>query len=682
MDRFVDAADRRALHEAQARFRAAFEGAPIGMALCDLDGSYLEVNPALCSILGRTPEELVRTSWQEVTHPDDRPAQEAFERGAIGGRLSSFQIEKRYLRPDGSLVWAVMARTVVSDPAGKPLYLISQVIDITDRKRIEQALRIREEETRRILETAQDAFVAMNREGRIVDWNRKAEAIFGWPRDEAVGRLVGETLIPDRLRDDHYRGLERFLATGEGPVLEKRLELRALRRDGTEFPVEITIWPTGTEEGLRFNALIHDISERLQAQATLARQKEELSALHETTLDLIRRLETTSLLEAILNRAAALLGTEHGYLYTFDEAADELVMRAGIGLFTEHLGFRVQHGQGMVGRAWEEQEPVVVDDYQTWPGRLPGWDSLRAAVALPLLAGTDTVGAIGLVHVDEGRAFTPEQIDLLTRFGRLASLALENARLYSAAQDELRDRRRAEKELERFAEDLQRANEELKVADEVKSHFVAVASHELRTPLTSILGFATTLLTHWERIPDDERRHHIELIEGQGRRLAQMAEELLTMSKLEAGALEVQAEPVELADAIDLALSAFGERAEDIEVTGATGLRVLADPQHLQHILVNYVANALKYGGPPIGIEVQPREGWVELLVIDHGAGVPADFVPRLFERFAQAQATEGGTGLGLSIVRGLARAQGGEAWYQPAEPTGAAFGVRLPSAG
>jgi signal transduction histidine kinase len=117
-------------------------------------------------------------------------------------------------------------------------------------------------------------------------------------------------------------------------------------------------------------------------------------------------------------------------------------------------------------------------------------------------------------------------------------------------------------------------------------------------------------------------------------------------------------------------------------VTAADGLRARADPQHVQHILVNYLANALKHGRPPVGIEVREQEGWIEALVTDHGAGVPAEFIPRLFEKFAQAEATEGGTGLGLSIVRGLARAQGGEAWYQPAEPEGAAFGVRLPSDG
>jgi PAS domain S-box-containing protein len=681
MGRTVRADERRALHEAEARFRVAFQNAPIGMALSDLDGRYLQVNPALCRLLGRTEEELLRSTSWEVTHPDDREAQAALERAALGGGEPSYQIEKRYLRPDGTAVWAFMARSVVTDRDRRPLYLISQVVDLTERRLAERALRTSEEETRRILETAQDAFVAIDADGRITDWNRQAELVFGWARDEALGRPLAETVIPERYRADHRRGLARFLATGEGSALGRRLELAALRRDGTEFPVELTVWATPAGERFRFNALIHDISERVRSEDELRRQAEELGALHETTLDLIRRLEPTSLLEAILARAAALLGTEHAYLYTFDEGANELVMRAGMGLFSGYVGYRLQRGEGLVGRAWDADRPIAIDNYQTWSGKLPGFESLRAAVALPLRAGGDIVGALGLVRLEEGKVFGPEEIDLLSRFGRLASVALDNARLYSAAQQELRERRRAEKELERSAEELRQANEELRASDEVKSNFVAVASHELRTPLTSVLGFATTLLTHWERIPEDERREQVGLIEGQARRLAQMAEELLTMSKLEAGALDIHPEAIDVAETVEQTLASFADHARDIEVSDADGVRAFADPRHVQHIVTNFVANALKYGRPPVRIETRERDGWVEVLVADRGPGVPAHFVPRLFEKFAQAKTTEGGTGLGLSIVRGLARAQGGEAWYEPAEPHGAAFGLRLPRA-
>lgn len=153
------------------------------------------------------------------------------------------------------------------------------------------------------------------------------------------------------------------------------------------------------------------------------------------------------------------------------------------------------------------------------------------------------------------------------------------------------------------------------------------------------------------------------------------------MSKLEAGALEVHAEALDVREALEQAMDPFADHADDLEVFDGRGLRAYADRHHVQHIVTNFVANALKYGRPPVRITARERDGWVEVLVTDQGPGVPPHFVPRLFEKFAQAQSSKGGTGLGLSIVRGLARAQGGEAWYEPAEPHGASFGLRLPKA-
>jgi PAS domain S-box-containing protein len=676
-----EAKDPARLQEAEARFRAAFENAPIGMALLSPDGRFLQVNRALCEVLGRGQDELLGTSWQAVTHPEDRASQDALDRRVLEGHQHAYVVEKRYLRADGTSAWAMVSRSLVRDPVGRPLYFISQVLDISERREAEEALQAREEEFSRILETAQDAFVAMDAEGRISDWNRQAEDVFGWPREEAVGRLMAETIIPERYREQHRRGLERYLATGHGPVLDKRLELSALRRDGTEFPVELTIWALPRGRAHRFNALVHDISQRLASQTELSRQAEELTALHETTLDLLRRLEPTSLLEAILARAAALMGTEHGYLYVVDEAVpDELVCRVGIGRFTDLPGYRLGRGEGLAGRAWQSGKPVAVDDYHSWPGRLPQFEWMRATVVLPLRAGPDIVGVIGCVHDEEGPTFGPEEIDLLTRFGRLASLALDNARLYQAAQQELHERRRAEKELERYASELRQANEDLRAADEMKSHFVAVASHELRTPLTAVLGFATTLMNHWDRIPDREKQEHIGLIEGQARRLSRLADDLLTMSKIEAGALDVRPEAVDIEQALRVAVSAFADQG--VEVVAEEGLRAMADPDHLEQIVINYVTNGLKYGRIPIRVEAERHDPWVDVSVTDRGDGVPPDFVPRLFEKFAQAGRIRSGagTGLGLSIVRGLARAQGGDAWYEPADP-GARFCVRLPVA-
>jgi PAS domain S-box-containing protein len=673
------------LREIEALFRSAFEDAPIGMAITAIDGTFLEVNRALCDLLGRSAEDLRTLRWPDVTHPEDRAVQEAYEDSALAGNARFFRTEKRYLRPDGGIVWALLSRSLIESDQGEPGVFISQVVDITDRRRVEQRIREQEEETRRIIDTAQEAFVGMDADGRIIEWNRQAELAFGWRRDEAIGRRLADTIIPERYREAHWRGLDRFLRTGEAEVLGRRLELSALRRDGNEFPVELVIWAVPSGGGVLFHALLHDIADRKRAEHVLRRQKEELAALHETTLGLLNRLDADDLLETILTRAAALLGTPHAYLYVVDEDLGELVIRAGTGVFTDYVGYRLRRGEGLAGRVWETGEPLVVDDYSTWAGRRAGFEFLRAAAAIPLGTASKIEGVLGLVLLDDTRRFEGDDIDLLSRFGRMASLALENARLYSTIRGELVERTRAEKELERTAAELQAANRELRVADAMKSDFVAIASHELRTPLTAVLGFASTLLNHWDRLPEEERRSQVGMIDRQARVLGRLVDDLLTMSRIEGGALDTHPRAVDVRASVEDLLDSLGSGDGDVAIEVDEKLEVLADPNHFRQIVTNFLTNALKYGRTPIQVEAAVSDGTVEVRVRDQGEGVPEDFVPRLFEKFAQAPGVaqaHRGTGLGLSIVRGLARAQGGDAWYEPNEPRGSCFGVRLPRAG
>jgi diguanylate cyclase (GGDEF)-like protein/PAS domain S-box-containing protein len=138
------------------------------------------------------------------------------------------------------------------------------------------ALTVSEERTRLILETAHDAYVAMDGDGLIIEWNERAEHIFGWTREEAVGRLVSDTIIPPHFRETHENGLRHFNATGEGPVLNKRLELSAIHRDGHEFPIELTIGPVRHSTGVTFHAFLHNINERKQAETALRRSEMQL----------------------------------------------------------------------------------------------------------------------------------------------------------------------------------------------------------------------------------------------------------------------------------------------------------------------------------------------------------------------------------------------------------------------
>ncbi len=260
-----------ALREAEDRFRLAFVNAPIGMALTSLDGRFVQVNGALSEMLGRPPEVLVGATVPSLTHPDDRSADRAAMQAMREGRQRTFATEKRYLRPDGEPVWVKLQAGVVLDDDRRPLYFVSQMEDITERKRTEAALRASEERTRRILETAGDAFVALDEDGWITDWNRQAELTFGWSTDAVLGRRLEDVLIPPDLREAHRQGLKHFLATGEGPVLGRRLELRALHRDGGEIPIELVVWALREGDHWSFNAFLRDISQRKAMEAELQR---------------------------------------------------------------------------------------------------------------------------------------------------------------------------------------------------------------------------------------------------------------------------------------------------------------------------------------------------------------------------------------------------------------------------
>ncbi len=177
----------------------------------------------------------------------------------------------------------------------------SQLGDVFGRKRGAEELRQSEEHYRSIIETANDAFVGMDSRGLITDWNRQAEITFGWSRAEIIGRTLAETIIPPRHREAHIKGLQHFLPTGEGPILNKRIEVTALHHDGHEFPIELTVWPIRAAEGWRFNAFVRDVTERKRA----ARAVQEAEELERRTTELTLLSQLGSLLHTCLTAEEA-----------------------------------------------------------------------------------------------------------------------------------------------------------------------------------------------------------------------------------------------------------------------------------------------------------------------------------------------------------------------------------------
>ncbi len=221
-----------------------------------------------------------------------------------------------------------------------------------------------------------------------------------------------------------------------------------------------------------------------------------------------------------------------------------------------------------------------------------------------------------------------------------------------------------------------RAERELAATNQAMREFVATASHDLRTPLASILGFARHLTEHGNEVTDAQRSDALRAIRRGAQHASHLVDDLLTLSQIQAGALTARSEPVMVAAAVREAKVRSGSSAH-IEIDER--LTVHADPDHLERILVNYLTNAERYGAEPVRVTAEGDEEHVVIQVIDVGAGVPEAFVERMFESFSRADPSASeGTGLGLSIVRGLALANGGEAFYERRTP-GSCFAIRLP---
>jgi PAS domain S-box-containing protein len=243
---------------------------------------------------------------------------------------------------------------------------------------------------------------------------------------------------------------------------------------------------------------------------------------------------------------------------------------------------------------------------------------------------------------------------------------------------DMTERRHAETARDRAAADLAASNEELHEAAQQTEEFLAVTAHELQSPVAAIIGAAEILVDYWDKLDSDERVDTLRRISAGGTRIRRLLDDLLTASRLEAGTFAVTSDVVALEPLVDQACSEVVHGSGEVAVTGVKGLRVRADAARVVQIVINLLTNAAKYGQPPLSIDAQERDGFVELRVSDGGPGVPDTLEPRLFEKFAKHSQTTGrGTGLGLYIVRELARAQGGAAWYEPPST----FVVSLPAA-
>ena len=375
--------------------------------------------------------------------------------------------------------------------------------------------------------------------------------------------------------------------------------------------------------------------------------RERIEHVQAVTDAALAHLEVNELLRVLLPRIRDILRTDTCAVLLLDESTQELVARAALGI-EEEVGVRIPLGVGFAGRVAAEARPMIidVDEYQVYNPILRQ-KRLKSMLGVPLLVRGES---LGVLHVGTltAREFSQDEVELLQLVAERVAIAVERAQVH----------------------------EELIQLDQLKLNFVAIASHELRTPATSVYGVLKTLVERGSELDEELREELLRVGVEQGERLRRLLEELLDLSRLDARAINVEPRPLVVKAALADAIR--GATSDAVELDIPDDLAAVVDPLVLERVVSNLVANAVRYGAPPIRIAAQQRDRHLRVSVEDAGPGVPKDLEGRIFDRFARGVGSQSGHGLGLAIARAYAQAHGGDLVYDR-RPSGARFELLIP---
>jgi len=416
----------------------------------------------------------------------------------------------------------------------------------------------------------------------------------------------------------------------------------------------------------------------LQARTTeLTQSVEQLTALGEVSRAVTSTLDVETVLDTVVSRARQLAGADGCLIYEYDEGSQQFHSRA-----TDNLGAAyaealratpLRKGEGVSGRAAEVGEAVQVPDitepsaYQSGVRDITIQAGYRAVLSVPLLREDEIIGSLILIRKTPGE-FSPEIVEALKTFATQSALAIQNARLFREIEDKGR---------------------ELELASKHKSQFLANMSHELRTPLNAILGYTELLLDGIYGEVPEKARETMGRIERSGRHLLALINDVLDLSKIEAGQLTLSLADYSLSEIVNTVVTAMeplaAEKGLALQVALEPSLPLArGDDRRLSQVLLNLVGNAVKFtDAGEVRIEGKVSDGAFLVSVSDTGPGIAAEHQTSIFDEFQQVDSSntrkKGGTGLGLSIARRILALHGGRIWVESAPGEGATFSFTLP---
>ena len=647
----------RQLRESEERYRRLIAFCPDAFFV-ERDRQIVYANMAAARLVGaENAEQIVGKPLKEIIHRDSWEALEKrfaelresgttffwrkIEKGNVPSRrekpaVAPF-VEAEFVRRDGTIVEVEVAATPLTLERRQAVQII--VRDITERKLAAEALQKSEALKTIILETALDAIVFVGADARIQEWNAAAQRIFGYSREEALGKLMDELIIPAAMWEVYQDGLTNYLMTGVGSLIGRPIELTLRRKDGREFRAEIGITRISSDDPPCCTALIRDITERKQAEASLRQSEERLRLLIENVKDY-----AIYMLDPEGKVASWNVGAQHieGY------RAEEIIGKPFSAFFTPE-----DKARGEPRRSLQRAEREGRSVNEGWRVRKDGsrfW-SQGLLTAMRDEDGT-LLGFSKIAHDTTQQKEAEEKIQSL------------NERL----EQRVRDR----------TAQLEAANQELEA-------FSYSVSHDLRAPLRHICGYAQILQTEAGAKLADEERGHLQNVADSAQNLGELIDALLAFSRMSRA--EMSRRPLSLAALAEEARRELRHETEGRTVEWAIGPlpEVQGDALMLRQVFINLLANALKYtrklGLAKIEVGAADSEKEIVVFVRDNGVGFDMNYASKLFGVFQRLHSpTEfEGIGIGLANVRRIVHRHGGRVWALGKPGAGATFYFSIP---
>ncbi len=641
---FIDISERKraeeALRESEERFAKAFLTSPDALVISRLaDGAILEANDSFVSLSGYDRDEVIGKSPIDLglyVDPSDRR------------RMLAILKERNYVRDFEFMMKRKSGETRLVAFSAEPLELrgehcwLTVARDITERKRAEEALRESEERFAKAFRASPDGLVITRQsDGVILEVNDSWRQMLGYGSDEVIGKGWAHFDFPIDPTDRRH---VRAILEEQGYIRD--FEMAIKRKSGEALIARISIEPIELRGEPCFVTIVHDITQRKRAEEALRESEEQAR----------RQLAYVEAIYATAPVGLCFVDTDLQYL-----SINERLAEINGCSVEEHLGRTVRE---VIPQMADTVEPVCRRVIETGEPALNVEQSAESA---------NELGA--------ARHFITSYYPIKNGGGRVLGVNI--------VVMEITERKKIEEELERLLGQEKAAREEAEAANRMKDEFLATISHELRTPLTSILGWARMLTGGGLTQP--QARHALEVIAQSAQSQNRLIEDILDTSRIITGRLKLDAQPVLIENIFHAAVDVIRPSAEAkgialSEVVDTPDGVVFGDANRLQQALWNLLSNAVKFTneGGRIEARLGRAEGQIEIAVKDTGIGIDPRFLPHVFDRFRQADASStreyGGLGIGLAIVRHIVEMHGGSVLASsPGKGRGATFMIRLP---